>query len=195
MNSEKKRKFDITSYYFLVSLMIMMKNVWNIIQYHQQPPPNQIIMFKPFTPSYTIESVTLTFKLCMINHILPLKWNLYGRPQKQNLLFGNFCLALTRGERVNVIMTYLQGENHILNSQGPFKCTPKILLMNWLFRKMNALVVPTTCIKSKSAFLHAYWAANILQELSLTFTSNSGKLSWWKFGNCLACEFTAHYAC
>ena len=87
-------------------------------------------MFKPLTPSYTIESVTLTFKLCMISHVLPLKWNLFGRPQRENLLFANFCLALTRSESVNVIMTYLQGENHILNSQGRSSVPPKILLMN-----------------------------------------------------------------
>ena len=30
---------------------------------------------------------------------------------------------------------------------------------------------------------------------SKTFTSNSGKLSWQKFNNCLACEFAADYAC
>ena len=27
-----------------------------------------------------------------------------------------------------------------------------------------------------------------------SFTSNSAKISWWKFYNCLVCEFTAHYA-
>ena len=30
---------------------------------------------------------------------------------------------------------------------------------------MNPLVVPVTSVKFKSAFLHAYWAVNILQEL------------------------------
>ena len=31
----------------------------------------------------------------------------------------------------------------------------KILLMNWLFEKMNPLVLPVTGVKFKSAFLYA----------------------------------------
>ena len=31
--------------------------------------------------------------------------------------------------------------------------------------KMNLLIVPVTIVKFKSAFLHAQWAVNILQEL------------------------------
>ena len=39
-------------------------------------------------------------------------------------------------------------------SQGMSSVPPKILLMNWLFEKMNPLVIPVTSVKFKSAFLH-----------------------------------------
>ena len=75
---------------------------------------------------------------------------------------------------------------------------------------MNPLVVPVTSVKFKSAFrmCNKQWIfyENFLvfgqiENLGIdlvskkTFTSNSGKLSWQKFRNWIASEFTAHYAC
>ena len=39
-------------------------------------------------------------------------------------------------------------------SEANLSLPQKILLMNWLFEKMNLLVVPITGVKIKSAFLH-----------------------------------------
>ena len=56
-------------------------------------------------------------------------------------------------------------QNPTLTAKAGQAYPKKILLMNWLFEKMNPLVVPVTGVKFKSAFLYAEWAVNILREL------------------------------
>ena len=56
-------------------------------------------------------------------------------------------------------------QNPTLTATGGQAYPKKILLLNWLFEKMNPLVVPVTGDKFKSAFLYAEWAVNILREL------------------------------
>ena len=46
-------------------------------------------------------------------------------------------------------------QNPTLTAKAGQAYPKKILLMNWLFEKMNPLVVPVTGVKFKSAFLYA----------------------------------------
>ena len=47
-------------------------------------------------------------------------------------------------------------QNPTLTAKAAGQAYPKkIILMNWLFEKMNPLVVPVTGVKFKSAFLYA----------------------------------------
>ena len=46
-------------------------------------------------------------------------------------------------------------QNPTLTAQAGQAYPEKIVLMNWLFEKMNPLVVPVTGVKFKSAFLYA----------------------------------------
>ena len=55
----------------------------------------------------------------------------------------------------------------------------RILLQNWLFEKMNPLVVPVNGVKFKSAFLYTEWAVNILREL-LCIWSDWKSFEWIK---------------
>ena len=45
-------------------------------------------------------------------------------------------------------------QNPTLTAKAGQAYPQKILLMNWLFEKMNPLVVPVTGVKFKSAFLY-----------------------------------------
>ena len=56
-------------------------------------------------------------------------------------------------------------QNPTLTAKAGQAYTKKILLLNWLFEKMNPLVVPVNGVKFKSAFLYTEWAVNILREL------------------------------
>ena len=56
-------------------------------------------------------------------------------------------------------------QNPTLTAKAGQAYQEKILLLNWLFEKMNPFVVPVTGVKFKSAFLYAEWAVNILREL------------------------------
>ena len=56
-------------------------------------------------------------------------------------------------------------QNLTLTAKAGHAYPKKILLMNWLFEKMNPLVVPATGVKFKSAFLYGEWTVNILREL------------------------------
>ena len=53
-------------------------------------------------------------------------------------------------------------KNMLQSSQ--VKCSPKILLMSYLFKR-NPSVISATSIKSKAAFLHAKWAVKCLWKL------------------------------
>ena len=56
-------------------------------------------------------------------------------------------------------------QNPTLTAKAGQAYPEKILLQNWLFEKMNPLVVPVNGVKFKSAFLYTEWAVNILREL------------------------------
>ena len=61
---------------------------------------------------------------------------------------------------------------------------------------ISACVMSSECFTWTSLYLIRLKILEGIKFLRLKmFTSNSGKLSWYKFHNCLACEFMAHYAC